>query len=90
MRQAPHNTKVESQHTDLNKQTVPNTHFTPMPQVAMYTQVPQGSCVSMLPHDLGVIIKTIEYRRVWLESPVGSLLMWGYKWQFLSVQSLYW
>ena len=54
MRQAPHNTKVESQHTDVNMQTIPNTHFTPMPQVAMYTQVPKGNCVSMLPHDLGV------------------------------------
>ena len=54
MRQAPHNTKVESQHTVLNMQTAPNTHFTPMPQVAMYTQAPQGSWVSMLTHDLGV------------------------------------
>ena len=54
MRQAPHNTKVESQHTVLNMQTVSNTHFTPMPRVAMYTLAPQGSCVSMLTHDLGV------------------------------------
>ena len=61
MRQAPHNTKVESQHTVLNMQTVPNTHFTPMPQVAMYTQAPQGSCVSMLTHDLGVNLWLKQY-----------------------------
>ena len=54
MRQAPHNTKVKSQHTVLNMQTVPNTHFTPMPQLALYTLALQGSCVSMLTHDLGV------------------------------------
>ena len=77
MRQAPHNTKVESQHTVLNMQTVPNTHFTPMPQVAIYTQAPQGSCVSNA-HSrprCEVMIKTIPYKRVWLKSPVGSLLM---------------
>ena len=61
MRQAPHNTKEESQHTVLNMKTVPNTHFTPMPQVAMYTQVARGSCVSMLIHDLGVKLWLKQY-----------------------------
>ena len=61
MRQAPHNSKLESQHTVPNMQTVPNTHFTPMPKVAMYTQAPQGSCVAMLIHDLGVKLWLKQY-----------------------------
>ena len=61
MRQAPHNTKVESQHTVLNMQIVPNTHFTPMPQVDMYILAPQGSCVSMLTDDLGVKLWLKQY-----------------------------
>ena len=63
MRQAPHNTTVESQHTVLNMQTVPNTYFLPVPLVAMDTQTPQGSCVSMLTYDLGVKIGLKQYHK---------------------------
>ena len=37
-----------------------------------------------------VMIKTIQYKMVWFKFPVGTLLMWGYKWHFLSVHSLHW
>ena len=55
MKQAPHNTKVESQHTVLNMQTVPNNHFTPMPQVAMHTRHLR----------VGITIKSVNITLFW-------------------------